>query len=78
MTTDTLPEQFRQPFAESYFIRKDQHDKMDAYFDRLLEASDDARARYFRTDFSSVDAYEASVEPMREEFLSILSRPKPV
>jgi len=50
----------------------EQRAQLDAYFDKLLDASYPQRAQAWKRDFSSIAAYERSVAPWRGKFADYL------
>ena len=74
---EELPEQYREPFSESFPIRRQQHLELNAFLDRLIQESEDRSLVFFDPDFSGVDAYERSLAPFREQFHRMLGYPPP-
>jgi len=71
-----LPEQFREPFALSFPIRKEQHLQIKAYAEQLPAKSAASEAiQSLAPDFSSVDAYLASVASAREQLRTFFGVP---
>lgn len=60
-------EQYREPFATSYPIRKAQHLEVKAYIDNLLDEKIEASLNKFQPDFFSIANYEASLYPYRKQ-----------
>ena len=52
--------------------QEEQRAQLDAYFDKLLDASYPQRAQAWKRDFDSLAAYERSVAPWREKFAGYL------
>jgi dienelactone hydrolase len=52
--------------------QKNQFDEMDRYFDRQVEEANQQREKAWQRDFSSIEAYERSVEPWRQKLLEML------
>ncbi|MCY2964534.1 MAG: dienelactone hydrolase family protein [Planctomycetota bacterium] len=52
--------------------QEEQRAELDAYFDKLLDASYPQRAQAWKRDFSGVEAYERSVAPWRARFADYL------
>ena len=71
------PEQFREPFAESFPIRREQHLQIKAYADKLLAEQADQALRSFQPDYSSVAAYERSLTPYRDRLDAFFGTPPP-
>jgi hypothetical protein len=71
------PEQFREPFAQSFPIRREQHLQIKAYADRLLEARVAQALRAFEPDATSRAAYERSLAPYREKLGGFFGTPPP-
>jgi hypothetical protein len=61
-----LPEQFREPFSESYSIRKEQHLEIKAYVNEVLKERIDTALNKFQPDFFSIESYESSLYPYRK------------
>lgn len=70
-------EQFREPFSESYPIRKEQHLEIKTYIDKLLEEQIEASLNKFRPDFFSIENYENSLYPYRQQLGSYFGYPPP-
>jgi len=71
------PGPYREPFAESFPIRRDQHLQIKAYADRLLEDQTARALASVQPDYSSVAAYAQSLEPHRERLKAFLGTPPP-
>ena len=71
------PEQYREPFAESFPIRKEQHLQIKAYADKLLKEQADKTLRSVEPDFSSLAAYERSLQPFRDRLKAFYGTPPP-
>ncbi len=65
-------EPYREPFADSFPIRREQHLQIKAYVDKVLATKVDQSLDALRPDFSSVAAYARSVEPWRERVIASL------
>lgn len=61
-----LPEHYREPFAQSFPIREQQHRQIKAYAENLPPAQNKPALPPFAPDTSSVEAYARSVAPLRE------------
>ncbi|MBK7713622.1 MAG: hypothetical protein IPJ37_23880 [Bacteroidales bacterium] len=61
-----IPEQFREPFSNSFPIRKDQHLELKAYADKLLEDNIKTSILSFKPEFFSIEDYENSLYPYRK------------
>src|SRR5690349_2058271 len=72
-----LPAQYREPFAESYPIRRDQHLQVKAYADRLLQAQSEQALAAIQPDYSSVEAYQRSLQPHRDRMKAFFGTPPP-
>ncbi len=72
-----LPEQFRQPFTESYDIRKECFGAMRDYLSSLRVRQSAEMEEVFDQDFSSPAAYERSLEPFRDAVRLSLGIPPP-
>lgn len=75
LSAEELPEQFRQPFSESYPIRIEQYQEMMAYFASLEAERQQRLDAAFQPDFSSADALNASMEGYREAVRSYYKMP---
>ncbi len=60
-------EQYREPFADSYPVRKEQHLEVKAYIDKLLDEKIEASLKKFQPDYFSIANYEASLYPYRRQ-----------
>ena len=58
-----LPDQYREKFAESFPIRKEQHLELKAYTDKILSQGIVKTMTSFNPDFFSVEDYENSLYP---------------
>ena len=56
---------YREPFAQSFPIRQEQHLQLKAYTDKLLQTQADRALLSVAPDFSSPAAYERSLAPSR-------------
>jgi hypothetical protein len=72
-----LPEQYREPFANSFPIRRDQHLQIKAYADRLLQAQSERALASVQPDYSGVEAYQRSLQPHRDRLKTFLGTPPP-
>jgi dienelactone hydrolase len=71
-------ERFPEQAKDSESIRDEQYRQMDRYFDQWIAKAANRRAEYWkRLDFSSVEAYERSVRPYREDWSNYLAVPAP-
>jgi dienelactone hydrolase len=68
---------YREPFAESFPIRQEQHLQIKAYADKLLQAQADQALRSVAPDFSSLAAYERSLPPYRDRLGVFFGTPPP-
>ena len=48
-----LPEQYREPFSDSYPIRKQQHEELDTYLDEMIKERTADWMASFKQDFST-------------------------
>jgi len=62
----------RIPEAEITELRRRLYAQYDAYYSRLCEETEHTRQERWSRDYSSLEAYEQSVEPNRERFLQML------
>jgi dienelactone hydrolase len=74
---DELPRQYREPFAKSWPIRKQQHLQMKDYLDKFKKRSEQPNPNSFALDFSSVSAYESSLLPIRSHLERVRDLPPP-
>lgn len=73
-TAATFPEQL----SDSQSIRDEQYRQIDAYFEARIKEADAARAHYWtRLDFSSLQAYDRSTQPYRDDWAQFLAVPSP-
>ncbi|MCA1760059.1 MAG: hypothetical protein LC658_09845, partial [Bacteroidales bacterium] len=72
-----FPEQFREPFFESYPIRKEQHFEIKAYADEVLKERIDIALNKFQPDFFSIESYESSLHPYRKQLGDYFGYPPP-
>lgn len=61
-----LPDQYREKFRESFPIRKEQHLELKAYADRIVSDGIGKTMVSFNPDFFSVEDYENSLYPYRQ------------
>jgi dienelactone hydrolase len=52
--------------------QKEQFDEIDHYFDRQVAEADRQREKAWQRDFSSIGAYEKSIEPWRQKLFALL------
>jgi hypothetical protein len=76
-TAADLAAPYREPFAESFPIRREQHLQIKAYADKLLKAQAAKALASFAPDCSSLAAYERSAAPYRERVQSFYGTPPP-
>jgi dienelactone hydrolase len=76
-TAEDLPEQYREPFAESWPIRKEQHLQMKAYLDAFPQRHQESSDTVFQLEFSSIAAYERSLLPIRAYLRNVKGLPPP-
>lgn len=74
---EDLPQQYREPFAKSWPIRKQQHLQMKAYLDSLPARKEETTDVTFQLNFQSVAAYEESVTPARAHLWKVRGLPPP-
>jgi dienelactone hydrolase len=72
-----LPDQYREPFAKSWPIRERQHVQMKAYLDAFAAREREESDVEFKLDLSSVEAYERSLETVREQMKKMAGWPPP-
>ena len=70
-------EQFREPFSESYQIRKEQHIELKAYADGVLNEKIETSLNKFQPDFFSTESYESSLYPYRKQLSDYFGYPPP-
>ena len=68
---------YREPFANSFPIRQRQHLQIKAYADKLLKEQSDHALRSVEPDFSSIEAYERSLQPFRDRLKAFYGTPPP-
>lgn len=66
---------YREPFAESFPNRREQHLQIKAYAEKLLEDRAAETLRALEPDFSGVAAYERSLSPFREKLQAFFGTP---
>jgi dienelactone hydrolase len=72
-----IPEQYREPFANSFPVRRDQHLEIKAYADKLLEENIRAALNSFHPDYFSIEDYENSLYPSRKKLGDFFGYPPP-
>ncbi len=77
MADEDLPEQYREPFAESYPIRERQHMQMKEYLDNFPTPSEEPVEKEFKLDFSSIARFQQSLEPVRAYLKVVAGFPPP-
>lgn len=73
-----IPGQYREPFPESYPIRKQQHLELKEYVDLLVSEKKENTLSKFTPDFSGIDQYENSLIPYREQLAGSYGYPPPM
>ena len=73
-----LPGQYREPFAESFPIRKQQHLELKSYADGLIEKEVELSLTRFSPDFSGRDQYKESIIPYRKQLAESFGYPPPL
>jgi len=68
---------YREPFAQSFPIRQEQHLQLKAYADQLLQIQADRSLASVTPDFSSPAAYERSLAPYRARLQATYGTPPP-
>ncbi|MBL9185874.1 MAG: dienelactone hydrolase family protein [Opitutaceae bacterium] len=68
---------YREPFAQSFPNRQEQHLQIKAYADQLLKTQADRTLRAVEPDFASPAAYERSLQPYRDRVQSTYGMPPP-
>lgn len=68
---------YREPFAQSFPIRQEQHLQLKTYVDKLLSSQADRSLASLTPDFSSPPAYERSLAPYRERLRAAYGTPPP-
>jgi dienelactone hydrolase len=74
-TSTTTP--YREPFAQSFPIRQEQHLQLKTYVDQLLQTQADRALLSVAPDFSSPAAYERSLAPYRARLSATYGTPPP-
>jgi len=72
-----IPGQFREKFSESFPIRKQQHEELKIYIDKLIEERKKQSLTFFEPDFSSIELYKKSLLPYREKLSESFGYPPP-
>lgn len=70
-------EVYREPFAQSFPIREQQHQQIKAYADALLQEQSQRALAAVTPDFTSPAAYERSLESYRQQLRAFLGTPPP-
>ncbi len=70
-------EQYREPFAESYPIRKEQHLEIQSYIQKLLSDKIETSLNKFEPDVSNIENYEKSLTPFRKQLGEYFGYPPP-
>lgn len=73
--TSPLPEQFREPFAQSFPIRQAQHLQIKAYAERLPPQAASRTVKPPAPDFSSLAAYARSLASTHDELRTFFGVP---
>ncbi|MDO8539624.1 MAG: dienelactone hydrolase family protein [Opitutaceae bacterium] len=68
---------YREPFAESFPIRREQHLQIKAYADTLLQQQAERALAAFAPDYASIPAYERSLERYRDQIRKFYGTPPP-
>ena len=68
---------YREPFAQSFPNRKEQHLQIKTYADRLLKEQAERALNSVEPDFSSPAAYERSLQPYRDRLKTAYGTPPP-
>ena len=76
-TEPATPALYREPFAESFPIRQEQHLQIKAYADNLLQAQAEQALHSVTPDFSSLAAYERSLHSYRDRLGDFFGTPPP-
>jgi len=77
MIAQQLPQQYREPFANSFPIRKEQHLEIKAYIDKVLTENVDEALASFQPDFFSIEDYKNSLYPYRKKVGEFFGYPPP-
>ena len=72
-----IPEQYREPFSNSFPIRKDQHLEIKAYVDKLLAENIETSLISFKPDYFSIEDYKNSLYPYRKKLGAFFGFPPP-
>ncbi|MCD6360060.1 MAG: acetylxylan esterase [Armatimonadetes bacterium] len=67
-----MPDDPRIPAEDIQRLRRRLYEQFDAYYSRLCEETERTRQHRWQRDFSSLEAYELSVEPNRRRFLQMM------
>jgi hypothetical protein len=78
LVSQELPAYYREPFSESFEIRKQQYLQANEYLDNLIESSKEECLKFFQPDFSNIEKYQKSLLPYREKFSKMLGYPPPL
>lgn len=70
-------EQYQEPFAESYPIRKEQHLEIQSYLQLLLRDKIETSLNKFQPNFSTIENYVNSLSPFREQLGEYFGYPPP-
>ena len=76
-TTPAATAPYREPFAQSFPIRQEQHLQLKTYVDKLLQTQADRALLSVAPDFSSPAAYERSLAPYRARLSAAYGTPPP-
>ncbi len=63
-----IPEQYRENFAESFPIRKEQRLEIKSYITQLAKENTDESLKIFQPNYFSVEDYKSSLFPYRKIF----------
>jgi dienelactone hydrolase len=77
LLSDDLPQQYREPFAKSWPIRKQQHLQTKAYLDRLVKTERERQAASFNLNYASTSDYESALQPIRNRLELAYGFPPP-
>jgi len=73
-----LPGQYREPFSESFPIRKQQHLQVKEYIDGLIDVEKEHSLTKFNPNFSDLEQYKKSLIPYRKQLAESFGYPPPL
>jgi dienelactone hydrolase len=78
ISAQDLAGQYREPFAESFPIRKQQHLELKEYIDGLVSEEREKALTRFKPDYSGLEQYEKSLLPYRKQLAESFGYPPPL